>query len=81
MDNFTTIVNRNHDEKAKTLRQAKAQKHIIRIDVCLVIIIAAFITMLFDLMHVWLATTIMVIAWSVACYSFGRCMRFVLPKS
>lgn len=81
MENFETIVNRNHDEKTNAPRRAKMKKHIIRIDVCFAIIIAAFFTALIDLMHIGLAAAIMVIAWSVACYSFGRCMRFVMPKS
>ena len=81
MEDFESIVNRNHDEKIEEPKNEDRRKFIKRIVVSFMISLATFFALMFNLMHIYLAAPVMLVAYTVGCISLGQFIHLIAPKS
>ena len=80
MEDFESIVNRNHDEKTAAPKNEKRRECITRIVVSIIVLAAAFAAFMLHLMHIYLAAPVMLAAYTVACFSLGRGVHLFRSK-
>lgn len=81
MEDFESIVNRNHDKKTAEPKNEDRRKFIKRIVVSFMILCATFSALMFYLMHIYLAALVMLAAYTVGCISLGQLIHLIAPKS
>ena len=81
MENFENIVNRNHDKQTAKPKNEQRRNYIIRIVVSLLAIIATYAELFVGYVNIVHAVLVMLAAYTVGCFSLGRGIHLIFPKS